>query len=241
MTKEQRIFERCKKLLAMANDASSENEAATAMRQLQILIAKHSISMDELEQVKAEVGKSDGWSYSANGAWSRIIANAIAKLYFCKMSYSRDSYKQSEYYTYYGEEVNRMVAEQMAEAAIKQVNKEANKQAKEYGGGKIDYRFRVSFRNGAAMRVHERVELLVKLARRGELQDEDGNNLPVLADVYDRKLQSVQDFMDELGGFGKGTTRTKTTSRAGHQAGQAEGSRVKLQSGQIGNNKKLLK
>lgn len=239
MTDIVKIIGKCKKLLAMAKDASNENQSAIAMRQLQKTLAKHNLSLMEVEKEESEIGK-ELWTYSASGVWSRIILQSICELYFCKMIYSRDRKKQVDTYHIFGSELNRHVALEMGINATKLINKLANERAKYIGNGKIDYKYRVSFRNGAAQRIFERCEELIELAKKGKLQDEDGSTLPVLASVYEQQLAIVDDYINNTMNVRKTKNRSKNINDSGRQDGIAAGNKVKLQNNQISKQQALL-
>ena len=239
MKNSKKIFEKCKKLLALAKDASNENESATAMRQLQKILAKHNLSMGEIERDESEIERED-WTYSSGGVWSRIIMYEICRLYFCEMVVGKDRKKQVETYTIIGSEINRLVALEMGQNAIKLINKLANKGAKEAGGGKIDYKYRVSFRNGAAARIGERCRELIELAKSGQLKDEDGTTLPSLVPVYEQQLSVVNDYIAQNMNTKARKVRGRSTNLSANKAGQIAANKVKLQNDQLSKQQELL-
>lgn len=82
ITEETRIIEKIRKLLAMAGDAGSPNEAAIAARRARALMDKHQIDYDYLDSTE-----SDGFDEAIIGKskqrfdlWLQGLAIAVAKL-----------------------------------------------------------------------------------------------------------------------------------------------------------------
>ena len=208
MNKQDKILERCKKLLAMANDPSSK-EAEIALRRLQILMAKHNLSLGELEKDESEIDRED-WHYGTSaGLWSRIIITAVAKLYFCQVTYFRS--KQRESYFITGTEINRKIALEISQEIIKKVYRLANAKAKNFGNGKIDHRFKVSYRNGSAYRIQERCEDLIEKAKETGIVDEENGKAIVLRSLYDEQQEKIDQFFKNKGLNIKTTSRTATS------------------------------
>lgn len=219
-----KIIERCKKLLAMAKDSSSQHESEIAMRQLHALLAKHSIDISELEP--EAVGTSEYFHKSYLTVWSRIVAMSVAELYFCKILYKVNNKRTREEYSFVGEELHRVIAKDITESIVTQLWKVSLGVAKDEHG-KVSGKYRNSFLKGAAFQIRERCQALIEDAKKGQLTDGQGNTLPVLASIYDNNLARVQDYIDTLGTTTK-ATRTQSSNRHAYESGQKEGNRVNL-------------
>jgi hypothetical protein len=89
---EDKIFERIKKMLALANDlAASEGERENALRMAYNTMAKYNLDMAAVEAhgKKAEEQRinfqNDSWSW----LWARQVNQIIGRLFFCKYYYGR--------------------------------------------------------------------------------------------------------------------------------------------------------
>lgn len=84
---EERILERVRKMLALANDlAASEGERDNALRMAHNLLAKHELDMEDVKGFERdkvdprEKHENEGW----NLLWCWDVRKAMAKLFFCK-------------------------------------------------------------------------------------------------------------------------------------------------------------
>ena len=81
-SKIKKIRERIRKLLAMAGDAGSPNEAAIAAKRAKALLAKHNLS--EADVIAGDMTAEDftetgvGRAYAAYPVWMNILGPAIA-------------------------------------------------------------------------------------------------------------------------------------------------------------------
>lgn len=222
MNKEQ-LIEKLQKLKAMADGSANENEAMIAMRKLHKLLAEYNISIEEIED-KANIGE-EGVKVR-NRPWSRIIAKCIAELYFCDMYfYKLDN--NNAMYMFIGSEANRTFAKYIFELAKKTVERESRVKSRELYGKEV-CSFVNSFWTGASDRIYERCHEMIEAAKVGELQDEDGNNLPMLADVYSRNKLIIQDYKDENMNLKKVPNKTKVQNDLGLKEGRITGGRVQL-------------
>jgi len=124
-----KIVDKVKKLLAMANDCSSPNEAITAARQARILMDKHQVSMGDLVE-------SDGFSDSDSGInfiniplWKSQLAVVVAKFndcqsYFnCEVKEHKGKIKRVKIIMFRGFETDVAVAISMYEYIINTVER----------------------------------------------------------------------------------------------------------------------
>lgn len=216
-----RLIEKMKKLLAMSKD-SSEKEAMIAAKQLQVLLAKHNLSMSEIEIDPIDLGELR-LENQINWPWKRTIAKGIAELYFCNM-YFIPFKKNYAHYVVVGEETNRIFATTLIERVFKIIEISAREECKDTYG-KIVSSFLSSYKNGASIRVYQRCRKMIEEAKKGELVDEKGETLPALVDAYEQALKRTLEFMGPM-------RRVKSSSRIAdknaYQAGQRKGDTVGL-------------
>jgi hypothetical protein len=226
---DSRIIQKMKKLMAMAEGNANENEAMTAARQLQILLAKHNISMSELDTPDEEKEQIESSSESHKcRPWKRVVALSIARLYFCEMYFTRMGNGKSSYF-FVGTETNRNFAMQIFSMVVKSIEKDSRKQSKEIYG-KEDSSFVNSFWSGAMHRISERCAEMIEEAKRGEIVDDNGANLPALVSVYEENNKRVSDFLSKTT-FKSASSNTRATNSVGISRGKAAGDRVQLNRG----------
>lgn len=94
MEKFEKIIEKIRNLMDLANNNPNENEALAAALKAQQLMAKYNVHMENLEREDPEeriVKKVfDGGNYSGNRKWRPILARVIAQNFRCKYYLSLD-------------------------------------------------------------------------------------------------------------------------------------------------------
>lgn len=92
------IYERIQKLLNTANGSVQGNEADVALRMAHDLMAKHGITMAELDAAgrDAELGVLGEWNKGdkAYKVWERNLASAMAKLFDCQIVYGHPAQRK---------------------------------------------------------------------------------------------------------------------------------------------------
>lgn len=235
-----KLIDRMKKLLAMSQDKGSENEAMLAAKRLHIMLAKHNISMTELDNNEETV---DSDSIELNSRpWVRTVSHYVAKLYFCKVYYQTHSNTKASYF-FIGTEANRTFALHIFKLIVSTIIREANAESRAVYG-KNNCSFVNSFWKGAKYRIGCRCEELIQMAKEGSLQDEDGTNLPALLSTYEMMDIGNEEFLnsqDDLD-LKKDTRKQKgANNHEGFQRGKAAGDRVQLsRTLQASNSPKLL-
>ena len=179
------VLKRIRKMLALANDAAaSEGERDNALRMIHATLAKYNLSMAEAEaagQTAEEKRVNNKADDILPHAWARIVAQAIAHLYFCEYYYSKwrgGSNKVSHYFI--GRESNTITAQEMTAYVVRSIQKEANKRKRELG---VNGPWERSFCNGAAYHIHERCAKLRKEAEEQPVVPTTGTSI-VLASFY---------------------------------------------------------
>lgn len=227
MSKSQsRIIEKMKKLLAMAEGKANENEAMTAARQLHALLAKHNISMDELNEASDEEVVGQEGEVERDRPWKRMVAMYIAKLYFCEFYTSQIGSRKSQY-MFVGTEANRTFAMHIFKMVVAAIERESRAESRKIYG-KQNSSFVRSFWAGAKDRIIERCKELMESAKEGTLEDEEGNTLPALLSTYERNQLQVESWIDENLKLKSKTARTRANNSLGVSKGREAGGRVQL-------------
>lgn len=240
---DQKIKNRILRLQAMANDSSSEHEAMIAARRLHALLAKHGMTIEEVEFAPEVSVNEDFYTVcrkTGGGNWSKAIGAAIAKLYFCQAMVSPAG-GTAHHVVIIGQERYRTTAVAMAKAITSVVNAQARLSSKtERPAGVDGWAYITSFRNAAAERIYERCEQMIAAASAGTLKDEDGDTLPVLASEYKTLGDEARDWMNQKYKTHRPKAKTRTTSAAGARRGDSFGSSVSL-GNEVGTDTKLIK
>ena len=222
---DSRIIRKMKSLLAMANDKSSENEATTALRQLHAMLAKHNISVEQLDETEEEQVNESYEEFKAP-PWKRQVAKAVARLYFCEMYYTNLGKGKANIF-FVGTESNRTFAMWIFKMITVSIERDARKESRSIYG-KENCSFVNSFWTGATKRIISRCTELVNQAKAGDLQDDEGNTLPAMVDLYTKHLSEVQGWLSANKNLKEKTVRTQVKNQAGYSRGTAAGDRVQL-------------
>lgn len=165
MDDKSKIIARVQKLLALAGNNPSEEEASLAMAKAQAILAEHNLSMDAVQQ-KAETPEELRVLFRGE-PWVRRIFAATASLYFCDYLYSQ--WHGKTVHMIIGRPHNAAVAQSMAEYLVTTVLKLSRKAARtqrEDAPG----RFKVGFREGAADRLWVRMRDMRQATESGDAQ-----------------------------------------------------------------------
>ena len=220
----ERLLKKMRALLKMSREAVNEHEASTAMRQLHALLAKHNVDMGEIDgPEKSQTVDSETLDIYIR-PWVKTIANAVARLYFCKI-YLKGGRKGI---VVVGTETNRHFALHMIDNIIHTINLASQKEASaRWPKGPEWSQFQTSFLNSASITIYHRCEDLIEQSMRGSLEDETGTAM-VLASVYDTHNALTTAFMNQLGLRKGRASKFQMHDRAGAIAGKAAGNRVQL-------------
>jgi hypothetical protein len=148
---EQKLLDRLNRLRAMAEDVNSEAEAMIAMRRLHSLLAKHNLSLVDLDNKNGQENIDQHSFLDVSRPWKKQIVNGIAKLYFCHLYVERVD-KKKAMFVITGEEHNREFAVFLIKNVVRVVEAQALAESKA-AYGKRSVPFINSFRNGAAYRI----------------------------------------------------------------------------------------
>jgi hypothetical protein len=222
---QERILDRVKKLLNLANDqAATEGERDNALRMAHATLMKHALTLDHLDAHTRE--KEDprekltieGW----NLVWCRYLRMHIADLFFCKYYVGAKINATRGRHSYVGRASNTATAAYMSDWIIAGVLKEADRR----------YKHRLtpegrSFCEGVVRALQFRVKDILA-ASQTTLDAEPGNSL-VVADFYRTEKEAnalwAQDNMTIT--EGKSRKRTAVIGEAYHD-GVAHGKSINL-------------
>lgn len=206
--KNNKLIERIKKLLKLANDAgATEAEAATAMSKVSEILAEHNLTM---AQVDATVSKDDervqghkGRHTHRNNKWEIHLFSGAASLNFCDYYTNHlldvTGKLQRLQHVTIGKPVNVLAAELLAEYLVETVNRMAKAYsvtgaccaaalAAKTSNAMAAHRYK----QGMAIRLRQRMAELKILRSKTATKTSDGRNLPALQDAYDAAQQQIQ-------------------------------------------------
>jgi len=115
---------------------------------------------------------------------------------------------------------------QIFKLVVSSIEKESRKQSKEIYG-KEDSSFVNSFWTGAMHRISQRCSAMVEEAKRGEIVDDNGANLPALVSVYEENNRRVTEFLSTVT-LKTANSKTRVTDTEGLSRGSKAGDRVQL-------------
>jgi hypothetical protein len=230
---EGKILGRIKKMMALANDgAASEGERENALRMSYALLAKHNLSMMDVEghARKDEEGRVQLTAEYPVYPWARQISTIVADLFFCKYYFCRHGAGKQATHTFVGKESNAITTQYMAEYVVRSVMREASK----LYGSAIAPEAR-NFAVGVVVTLHKRVREIQDAFNKEQDKAITGTALALL-NLSKSELVANDAWMTSNGvtlTFRKSTQKGITDSAA-FRAGKDFGGKVSL-SQQIAN------
>ena len=192
---EDKIINRIKKMLALANDAAAaEGERDNAMRMAYNLLAKHNLTMATVEGHTNEEKREQNAAQFYGRPWALTVAQAVAGLFFCQYFYMRSGTRNQVHHYFVGKQSNSVTALEMTKYLVESIKKEANQRMRAEGEGAA---YRRSFSMGAANKIWQRVNELKAEATKPKGQT-TGTSL-VLASLYDTEREANRRFLEGLG------------------------------------------
>lgn len=174
------IIEKIKKCLEMGKRGGTEAEMSVALGKVHELLAKHNLSLSEVENSfdDDETQKDDDTITFGHDKDARMIYNAMSELYFTYyfISTIKVNNKRATKHHLVGTLSNITTTKLMTEYVLdtlKTLTKYMNTDS------------RKSFSLGFCSRIHARVKDLIKLAKTNQLKDELENAL-ILSPMYDK-------------------------------------------------------
>lgn len=219
---EQRIIDRIRKMLALANDlAASENERETALRMAYNLLAKYNLDLADIHDKTREEPRINNANVCFGMPWVRRVSRSIAELFFCRHYVGEKINSTQITHHFVGKESNAITAAVMADWITKSILKECRARFK-YNLS-ADSR---SFASGAAERLWERIQEMRKEAEQENRGD--GKSL-VLASVYRTEADANAQFLAETGIQLKSLkARSTSYSASAYGAGREFGNSINL-------------
>jgi hypothetical protein len=190
---EQRIIDRIRKMLALANDlAASENEREVALRMAYNLLAKYNLELEDVQHKAKEEPRINNSNVCFGMPWVRLVSRSIAELFFCHHYVGEKINSTQITHHFIGKESNAITAAVMADWITKSILKEC----------RARYKYNLSadsrsFASGAAERLYERIQEMRKEAEQAN-SGGDGKSL-VLASVYRTEADANTRFLAEQG------------------------------------------
>lgn len=238
MANEERIIDRIRKMLALANDlAATEGERDNALRMAYATMAKYNIDMAKVEasgqKEEARINfNADGWSW----LWAKQTRMIVADLFFCKYYVGRTINGTQCDHHFVGRESNAMTAAVMSDWIVNSILKE----------GRAIYKQNTApgtraFAIGAMHKLGERINQ-IKRERAAEMERESTGTSLVLQNHYDAEKAANERFLAE-------TVSLKTSRSSGravkdaeaYYAGQAFGAKINLSAQVSGSTKESAK
>ena len=227
----ERIAERIRKLLALANNNPSEAEAAIALERASALMAEHNHTMAQVEAHGSTEGRVEEKHKSSyrRQTWARHIWGAVSRLNFCMYYYQANQRgkvwgREVDEHTVIGTRANVETTKAMVEYLISTIER----LARESGfWGERDLH---AFKLGCAQRLAVRLRLL-KDKRVAAKRPSTPTTLPVLADVYAAHKAANEELYTRIHGekprFAAGSPLGSRSANA-YERGQSAGSKVSL-------------
>lgn len=231
--KHEKILDRIRKLLAMAGDTSSPNEAAIAAKRARSLMDKYQIEEMDLTSVEDDdFGTSTYESDTkTKSSFMATLSIAVARLNDCQVRYKRNPVTRHLDLRFEGLLIDAVCAAEM----LKWLRDAAYKQSKRENGRADRHSYRMGFVHGVRDQVddilEERAEIHVQATAAEAAAGTSGGSLMVI------KQQLVKSH------FGEAKYKSRSTTYSGsysaYDSGEAAGREVSLNK-QVGVNRKAL-
>lgn len=124
----EKIIDRVKKMMALANcTGAAEGERDNALRMAYNLLAKHNLTMNEVDAHNAtkEEGRESQQAKFVVYPWARSIASLVGSLFFCNYYFMRSGSGKQATHCFIGKASNATTAQYMSEFVVKSVCREA--------------------------------------------------------------------------------------------------------------------
>lgn len=238
---QEKIIDRIKKMMALANcSGAAEGERDNALRMAYNLLAKHNLSMSQVEahnNTPAEQRESQKATFVVY-PWARQIAGLVGSLFFCNYYFMRSPNGKQADHVFIGKVSNVATAQYMSEFVVKSVCREA---ARLYGSA-IAPEARC-FAIGVVRKLNERVtEIKASLVKDMQADGKAKGTELALVNIDKAEKTANALWLAEQGVRLKtGTNRQKgVTDSDAYHAGKDFGARVSL-SPQVGTTRSTTK
>lgn len=225
----EKVLSKVRKLLKLAADAgATEGERDNAMRMAHGLLAKYNLDMAAVEAAGGEAPDEARGKLSAEfygRPWARRVAIAIGKLFFCSYLYHQHSDAKKTKHVFIGRKSNAITALEMTRYLVESIQREARARARSSDEGSS---FARSFALGAAMKINERVNQLIRDSEKQSVQPTTGTAI-VLASLYaTEREKNALVVRQEYPVLYRSKAGKGLTSFEGYAQGQAYGATVSL-------------
>lgn len=224
---EEKILSRVRKMMALAeNEAASEGERDNAVRMAYKLLAKHNLTMVDVEMKAAEQDdKREIYeTVTRSQLWARHVCNIVAKLFFCQYFSGRKINADKCVHHFVGKESNATTAMLLSDFIVQSLVKESRRLYK----NDLTPEAR-SFCLGAVNKLRERVKE-IQAQQESELDDAQatGTSL-VLASLYKRE-EDANALVVQNSHFNVTVSRggKSTVKRDAYSAGKGYGASISL-------------
>jgi hypothetical protein len=228
---QEKIVDKIRKLLKHAADSAegAEHERDNALRMAMKLMAKYNLHDVKMEEDKEDRDETVDEHFP--DPFRRIIANAIAEMFFCKFYSNNVPGKQKKNFHFVGLESNAITAKEMAAFVIKSICDESGRVQREHMGS---HGFGTTFRNAAATRIAERCRAIRAEEEKAQAQEVaptgSKSTAVTLAGFYETELAANEAYIKNILGIqlrkGKATMSNKSSHAS--QLGRAFGDKINL-------------
>ena len=183
--KKDKVINRIKKLLAMAGDVSSPNEAAIAASRARKLMDEYQISLDDLQESDGFGVTSTNKSYTYRPKWMSILAPAVAKFN------DTQALGAEGRIVFRGFETDVFLSLSMYEYLVKTITRLCKEYMRECGYSHYHASVGDPFKYNAAKAVCEKIRELIK--ERKTVQTSTGKDLVIIKkDLVEQKFGAVK-------------------------------------------------
>jgi len=225
MNERDKIIERARKLLALADRNSSENEAAAAASKAQSLLAEHDLTIECVEDIDpgaADITEEEVDRSARMPSWRRSLLHGVARANSCSTLYCR--HWNSTGLKIVGSRADVAIARAaygfLCEVIERLTRRHAQGRGRSYAS---------SFRLGCAQRLAERVRARAREHR--QTVERAGRVTSTGRDLVVCKERALKEHM---AGYGNVTHRPRAGSMTGYHRGRDAAESVNL-SEQLGN------
>ncbi len=175
--KKDKIIARVKKLMAMAADGSSPNEAMIAAERARKLMDQHQLSIEDLTERSQFNTKSPSSARKFTPHWENVISVAIANYNDCKATLEYDVGKRGYRLTFKGFDEDVQVANYMFCYIIENGKRQCSKYFKDQGHSRYNARLGTSFKDSYAREIIIKINELIENRK---VESEKGTGLMVI-------------------------------------------------------------
>jgi len=232
MEDREKILQRIKKMMALANDrAASSGERENALAMVSEILNKYNLTMAEADAQhlgNEEKRIKEGIFEKKYGhAWCRNIANAIAQLYFCHYFITQSNKGQKVEHYFVGKQSNVFTAQEMTKYVLDSIMKEARQEAREQ---EQNGAFERNFCKGASISIINRCHKMVEEAKKAKAPKTANNcTALILASVYDAERAANKKMLVEMKiRLKSNSDHQRSSSPDGFTEGRIFGGRISL-------------